>query len=168
MKGWGRGGVRRGEPMLRAARATRRRFSSSAGADCADHPGLTLGVDAATGVARLTLTNARRANPLSLGLMRHATGLLRHSIAPADSGVRVLVLAAEPEAKFFSSGHDLADVFVREGKAGVAARSELELRELFGACSELMLTLRDLPQPTVAVVGGHAGRYTLPGLLLAP
>ena len=46
------------------------------------------------------------------------------------SGGRALALAAEPEAKFFSSGHDLADVFVREGKAGVAARSERELREL--------------------------------------
>ena len=36
------------------------------------------------------------------------------------------------------------------------ARSEQELHELFGVCTELMLTLRNLSQPTVAVVGGHA------------
>lgn len=95
-------------------------------------------------------------NPLSLELMRHATQLIQHHVAPPSSGVRALVLQAEPDAKFFSSGHSLDDVFVRTGSAQVEARSEAELRVLFAACTELMLTLRDLPQPTVAVVGGHA------------
>ena len=122
-------------------------------AAAAEH--ITLQVDAATGIARLTLTNTRRTNPLSLGLMLHATQLLRDQVAPS-SDVRALVLAAEPGAKFFSSGHDLGDVFVRQGKTSVAARSEAELRALFGACSELMLVLRNLPQPTLAVVDGTA------------
>lgn len=113
------------------------------------------GPDTCTGIARLTLTNARRTNPLSLGLMRHATRLVRDQIAPATSEARVLILEAEP-GRWFSSGHDLQDVFKRHGKTGVEARSEPELRELFGACTELMLTLRDLRQPTVAVVNGHA------------
>lgn len=113
------------------------------------------GPDARNGIARLTLTNARRANPLSLGLMRHATRLVREQIAPATSEARVLVLESEP-GRWFSSGHDLQDVFKRHGKTGVEARSEQELRDLFGACTELMLTLRNLRQPTVAVVNGHA------------
>lgn len=67
----------------------------------------------------------------------------------------MLVVESEP-GRWFSSGHDLRDVFRREGKSRVEARSEPELRELFGACTELMLTLRNLRQPTVAVVDGHA------------
>ena len=113
------------------------------------------GPDARTGIARLTLTNARQTNPLSLGLLRHATQLVRDQIAPETSGARVLVVESEP-GRWFSSGHDLQDVFRREGKSRVEARSEPELRELFGACTELMLTLRNLRQPTVAVVDGHA------------
>ena len=77
-------------------------------------------MDAASGIARLTLTNTRHTNPLSLGLMRHATRLLQDEVAPS-SDVRALVLTAEPGAKFFSSGHDLDDVFVRQGKHGAVS-----------------------------------------------
>ena len=135
---------------VRGSLVCRRRASTT----LSHHSGVVLTApEPHTGIARLTLTNARRTNPLSLGLMRHVTQLLRDRIEPSEA--RVLVLDSEP-GRFFSSGHDLQDVFRREGKTGVEARSEAELRELFGACTELMLTLRNLRQPTVAVVDGHA------------
>ena len=55
------------------------------------HADLSFSLCGVSGVARLTLTNGRRANPLSLGLMRHATALLRKHVATPDSRARVLV-----------------------------------------------------------------------------
>jgi enoyl-CoA hydratase/carnithine racemase len=95
------------------ARAAAR--SARSASTAAEHGGLSLtGPDSRTGIARLTLTNTRRTNPLSVGLMQRATRLLREELAPET---RVLVLDAEP-GTFFSSGHDLQDVFVREGRTG--------------------------------------------------
>lgn len=140
---------------MRSIHTPASRCSSTSTGDLDKHGVALSGLNESSGIARLTLNNTRRTNPLNLDLMQHATRLLREHVAPITSPARVLILEAEPGA-FFSSGHDLNDVFVRKGKTGVTARSELELRELFGVCTELMLTLRNLPQPTVAVVGGHA------------
>ena len=95
------------------------------------------------GIATLTLRAPHRRNPLSKDTMRTATRLLRE--LDADPQVRVIVIAAEGPA--FSAGHDLAEV----------AGAELDdQREIFGACSDLMLTLHEVRQPVIAKVAGMA------------
>jgi enoyl-CoA hydratase/carnithine racemase len=60
--------------------------------------------------------------------------------------IRVVVLAAEGKA--FSAGHDLAEM---GSEIGID-----ELRTLFASCTDLMLTIRNLPQPVIARVQGVA------------
>ena len=138
-----------------------RRCSGLAGAD--PHPALSFTVDPSTAVARITLTNARRTNPLSRGVMERANWLLRYRVAPRPDEIAAVVIAAEAGSAWFSSGHDLGDVFeldadIDRDRAGRAMRprSKTQLFDLFETCSKLMLTLRGLPQPTVAVVAGQA------------
>src|SRR5204863_8321660 len=57
--------------------------------------------------------------------------------------VRVVVLGSTGPA--FSAGHDLREM---------TGRDEAFYRELFAACSELMLTIHGMPQPVVARVQG--------------
>jgi len=64
----------------------------------------------------------------------------------ADTSVRVIVLAAEGRA--FSAGHDLNEMGAEVDIDG--------MRTLFAGCSELMLTIRRLPQPVIARVQGVA------------
>ena len=95
-------------------------------------------------IAYLTLDRAQRYNVLStatIAALRHALETLAD-----DEAVRVVVLGAEGRA--FSAGHDLNEM---GSEAGIE-----ELRALFAACSELMLTIRDLPQPVIARVQGVA------------
>jgi enoyl-CoA hydratase/carnithine racemase len=63
-----------------------------------------------------------------------------------DSSVRVIVIAAEGRA--FSAGHDLNEM---------GADVDVEaMRALFASCSDMMLTIRRLPQPVIARVQGVA------------
>lgn len=94
-------------------------------------------------IATLTLSEPRRRNPLSLETMREATRLLRD--LGADAGVRVIVIAAEGPA--FSAGHDLSQL---------AGRTLDDERIVFEACSELMATVHQVPQPVIAQVQGMA------------
>jgi len=95
-------------------------------------------------VARLTLNRAAKYNVLSAAMM----SCLRETLEQlgADRSVRAIVLAAEGRA--FSAGHDLTEM---------GSEVDLEgMRALFVTCSELMLTIRRLPQPVIARVQGVA------------
>ena len=94
-------------------------------------------------IARVRLANPSRRNPLG----RETIGLLTAELAAlgADHDVSVIVLSADGPA--FSAGHDVREML---------DRGEDTYRELFGACSELMLLIRALAQPVVAVVDGVA------------
>ena len=94
-------------------------------------------------VAILTLDRPEKRNALSralLGALEEALG----AIASEDSA-RVVVLGSS--GPVFCSGHDLGEM---------TGRSEEEYRDLFAACSRVMLALRALPQPVVARVQGVA------------
>ena len=95
-------------------------------------------------VVRLTLNRAAKYNVLSAEMIAALKQALEQLAREAD--VRVVVIAAEGRA--FCAGHDL-------GEMGPAASLD-ELRALFAACSELMLTIQRLPQPVIARVQGVA------------
>jgi len=95
-------------------------------------------------VVHLTLNRASKYNVLSAATIATLKAMLEQ--LALDREVRVVVLAAEGRA--FSAGHDLAEM---GSDAGIDV-----MRALFTACSELMLTIRHLPQPVIARVQGLA------------
>jgi enoyl-CoA hydratase/carnithine racemase len=95
-------------------------------------------------VVHLTLNRASKLNVLSAATIAALKAKLEQ--LALDREVRVVVLAAEGRA--FSAGHDL-------GEMGPDAGID-DMRTLFTACSELMLTIRHLPQPVIARVQGAA------------
>lgn len=99
-------------------------------------------LERADDVATITLTNPRRRNALSLTAIEAITAALREVAATDVAGV---VLAAE--GPVFSSGHDFADM---------AGRSLPEMRNLLGACADMMLLLPRVPQVVLARVQGPA------------
>ena len=96
------------------------------------------------GVATLTLNRPEKRNALSASLLGELQAAL-DAIAK-DRAVRVVVLAAN--GPVFSSGHDLREIRALEEKADV--------ERLFLACSRMMTTLGELPQPVIAKVQGMA------------
>jgi enoyl-CoA hydratase/carnithine racemase len=94
-------------------------------------------------IAVITLSRPERRNALSLTLMRELTACLEG--IGLNRGVRAVILAAE--GKVFSSGHDLNEM---------TGRTVAEYREIFETCCQLMLKLRDIPQPVIAEVQGMA------------
>ncbi len=101
-------------------------------------------VDRDGAVARLTLNRANKYNVLSRAMIASLQEALA-SVA-SHSEIRVVVLASEGKA--FSAGHDLTEM---GSEVGID-----ELRSLFAACTDLMLTIRHLPQPVIARVQGVA------------
>ncbi len=95
------------------------------------------------GVVTLTLNRPARRNALSEGLLRQLRDAL-DEIA-GDAAARVVVIAGAGPA--FCAGHDLSEM---------VGRSEVEYRALFTLCSEVMLRLREMPQPVIARVHGLA------------
>src|SRR5512141_3226376 len=96
------------------------------------------------GVATLTLNRGDRYNALS-GDMMAALETELDRLA-ADEETRVVVLAAN--GKGFCAGHDLKELRAHPDAAWQ--------RELFDACSRMMLKLTRLPQPVIARVHGIA------------
>jgi enoyl-CoA hydratase/carnithine racemase len=99
-------------------------------------------VKAEEGFTTITMNRPERRNALSLGLLRDLTAAFR---AAGDSDARGVILAAN--GPVFCSGHDFRDL------AGADLPS---IRELLDACTELMLTMQEVPQPVVARVHGLA------------
>lgn len=96
------------------------------------------------GVRTLTMNRGERFNALS----REMLAALEASIdeSALDASVRALVIAGE--GKGFCAGHDLKEL---RKNADPASR-----RELFDACSRVMMKLTQLRQPVIARVHGIA------------
>ncbi len=90
-------------------------------------------------VTEIMLNRPDRRNALSLSLMTELTTAL------GQSKGRVIVLAGAGPS--FSAGHDLSEM---------VGRSMSFYRELFDACTVLMETLQEMPQPVIAKVHGVA------------
>ncbi len=94
-------------------------------------------------VTTLTLNRPAQFNPLSFAML----GAMRVALAEvAKSDARVVVIAAEGKA--FCAGHDLKEMRANPSQAWQ--------EKLFGLCSEVMMSLTQLPQPTIARVQGIA------------
>jgi enoyl-CoA hydratase/carnithine racemase len=98
----------------------------------------------AQGVVGLTLNRPGQYNALSRELLRLLQAELDR--IKDDPSVRIVVIAGKGRA--FCAGHDLKEI--------AAERERARLVELFGACSQVMLSLSRLPQPVVALVDGIA------------
>jgi enoyl-CoA hydratase/carnithine racemase len=97
----------------------------------------------ADGIAFLTLNHPEKRNALSTGML---AALKEHlTRIAADRSVRVVILRAAGPA--FSAGHDLREVVRGNGA---------EHATLFALCTEVMETIRTLPQPVIAQVHGVA------------
>jgi enoyl-CoA hydratase/carnithine racemase len=98
----------------------------------------------AEGVVGLALNRPDAYNALS----RELLAALRTELEriEADPSARVVVITGKGRA--FCAGHDLKEM--------AHEREREKLLELFGACSEVMLSLTRLPQPVVALVDGVA------------
>lgn len=95
------------------------------------------------GIGFVTLNRPEKRNALSLNLMAEMIGLLQD--VRKDEEFRVLIIRAA--GPVFSSGHDLSEM--KEGNV-------VSYRGVFGACTEMMEALRNLPQPVIAQVQGMA------------
>lgn len=94
-------------------------------------------------IATVTLQNPDKMGALSIAAMRELTEAF-DSIADRHD-VHVVILASE--GKVFSAGHDLSEVH---------GADEATQRVIFETCTELMLTITNLPQPVIAKVHGLA------------
>jgi enoyl-CoA hydratase/carnithine racemase len=94
-------------------------------------------------IALVTLDNPRRRNALSRELLQQLRDELR--TIGADRTIKCVILRAE--GPVFSSGHDLREIATLETP---------EAETLFAACTEVMETIRHLPQPVIAQVQGIA------------
>ncbi|MFM1859126.1 MAG: hypothetical protein RL133_626 [Pseudomonadota bacterium] len=96
------------------------------------------------GLIRLTLNRPDAFNALSEAMLADLGAALK-TIA-ADSSARVVVLAAQGRA--FCAGHDLREMR--------ASPSEDYYQRLFAQCTEVMMTIQQMPQPVIAEVQGVA------------
>jgi len=98
----------------------------------------------ADGVATLTLNRPAQFNAID-GAMLDALKAALDAVA-ADAAVRVVVIAGAGRA--FCPGHDLKEMLANANAAFIG--------DMFRRCSDVMLSLRRLPQPAVAKVHGIA------------
>ena len=101
------------------------------------------------GIMRLTLNDSKRRNALSEEMMAKLTKSLGR--ASKNDAVRVIDIAGMGPA--FCAGHDL--------KQRSAARNNTDkgleyFKEVFSACSALMMSITNSPKPVIAEVAGVA------------
>ena len=100
-------------------------------------------------VALLTMNSSERLNVLSEAML----AALQAEFAAVESNekIRTVILAARGKA--FCAGHDL-----REMNAGrqAADRGRAYFQNIFESCSQLMMSIVNLPQPVIAQVQGIA------------
>lgn len=94
-------------------------------------------------IARITLADPDRRNPLGQARMQAITALLR-GIDERDEAALVVIDAEGPA---FSAGHDLAEL------CGIG---DDDARAVFDACVALMRTVRRIRRPVIAAVDGVA------------
>ncbi len=95
-------------------------------------------------VATLTLNRPNKFNALSEELLKELQSNL--STIGKDESIAVVILAAHGRA--FCAGHDL--------KQMRGNHSEEHYQSLFNQCSQMMQTIRKIPQPVIASVQGLA------------
>ena len=93
--------------------------------------------------ARIVLNRPAKRNALSLELMEEMIAALRDVSGQRDT--RAVVIEGAGPA--FSAGHDLSEMI---------GRDRVFLAHLFDRCSEMMESIRELPQPVIAKVHGIA------------
>ena len=99
----------------------------------------------ASGVARLTLNQPERFNPLSAAMIAAVEQALTD--LKNDPEVRAIVLAAN--GRGFCAGHDLKELRAHAGDRDWQRRQ-------FAACSRMRSALTEMPQPIIARVHGIA------------
>lgn len=97
------------------------------------------------GVVALTLNRGDRFNALSVPMIAALQAELDR--VAADPAMRVVVLGAA--GRGFCAGHDLKEMRAHTGDIPWQ-------RRLFDACSKMMMTLTEMPQPVIARVHGIA------------
>ena len=100
-------------------------------------------IEAAAGVAVVTLNRPEKRNALSLEVMRELIAAFTE--IGADRTIKAVILRGVGPA--FSSGHDLREM---------RARSVEEYRLTFDTCVRLMETVQSIAQPVIAEVAGIA------------
>ena len=100
-------------------------------------------VDAADGIARVTLNRSKKRNALSLELLES----IDHELVTIGSREDVKVVILSAAGPVFSSGHDLKQMVDRDVE---------EYASLFSQCAQTMQRLRSIPQPVIAQVQGVA------------
>jgi enoyl-CoA hydratase/carnithine racemase len=103
--------------------------------------------ESSDGVTTLTLNRGDRFNPLSQAMVAALQAELDR--LASDTAVRVIVIAGN--GKGFCAGHDLKELRGHAEPSDTAWQ-----REMFDACSRMMLSLTRLPQPVIARVHGIA------------
>ena len=95
-------------------------------------------------VVTLTLNRPKKFNALTEGIL---TTLQNHleKIATNDS-IRIVII--QGAGKAFCAGHDLKEM--------IATRKEIYYKRLFLKCSQMMMTINQIPQPVIAKVHGIA------------
>ena len=100
--------------------------------------------DEKNGVCSLTLNRPNKRNALSRELLNELQNAFK-DIA-ADKTIKVIIISGT--GPVFSSGHDLNEI--RDDP------SYTQMLNLFNQCSEMMITMKNLPQPIIAKVNGGA------------
>jgi enoyl-CoA hydratase/carnithine racemase len=106
------------------------------------NPSLVL-AETSDGVALLTLNHPEKRNALSRDMLSTLLDRLQH--IGAEKQARVIILRAV--GSVFSSGHDLREL---------VSSNSAQTADLFALCTEVMCTIRRLPQPVIAEVQGLA------------
>ncbi|MGE3308154.1 MAG: enoyl-CoA hydratase [Rhizobiaceae bacterium] len=101
------------------------------------------------GVLWLTLANPP-ANALSIATMTALQSVIDR--AAGDGAVRVVVISAAP-GKVFSGGHDLKEMTSHRTDPD---NGRAFFEQTFNTCSQLMLSITNLPKPVIAAVDGIA------------
>ena len=94
-------------------------------------------------IIKINLTNGKKHNPLSLGLMKNLNGTLKEISSQSSS--KVLIISSEGPG--FCSGHDMSELRANKG-------NKQYLLTLFHECSNLMQTISSLAQSVIAEVCG--------------
>ena len=96
-------------------------------------------------IAKTTLTNGKKYNPLSLNVIRHLNS--EFNDLSNDSNVKAIIISSNGPG--FSAGHDLQEL--KQNK-----NNKEFFTELFNECSDLMLKIMKSPQPVIAQIPGVA------------
>ncbi|MBX6762539.1 MAG: enoyl-CoA hydratase [Rubrobacteraceae bacterium] len=94
-------------------------------------------------IALVTMNRPEKRNALSMAHMRELTDCFRR--IGEEREAQIVILAANGPA--FCSGHDLSEMI---------GRTPEDYRRIFEVCTELMMTIRSIPQPVVARVHATA------------